>query len=72
MKQKVNYSFPEIQDTKRGVFWIGQIKFAELVKDPCLDTESEIDHDFEFIQNICIPVIKGKKESELFITLYRN
>jgi hypothetical protein len=49
-----------------------QMKFVEIIKEPCLDSSSEIDIDFPFIENISIPVYKGRKESEIFITLNLN
>jgi hypothetical protein len=71
MKLK-RYNFPEKRATKKGFFFAQNIKFVEIIRDPCLDRESEIDFDFNFLENICIPVIKGRKETELFITLNLN
>ena len=47
MKQSILYQFPANQDTKKGTFFIDNIKFKEIVKDPEYDTDTDIDQDFK-------------------------
>lgn len=51
MKHKVLYTFPVNQETKKGTLFIDNLKFKEMVKDPEFDNESEMDYDFQFMQN---------------------
>ena len=48
------------------------MRFVELIKEPCADSELETDIDFPFIMNGTIPVFKGRKEHEINFNLNLN
>jgi hypothetical protein len=58
--------------TKKGTFFIHDIKFVEVIKEPCEYADQEIDFDFPFQENIFIPCYKGIKQYDFFITLNLN
>lgn len=64
MKQKVLYEFPVNQDTKKGTFFIDNIKFKEIVKDTEYDTDAEIDHDFKYMQNVLMCTVLNDRMTE--------
>lgn len=72
MAQKQSYQWPELMATKTGFFWLQNIKFAELIKEPCEDAEQEIDIDFPFMENISIPLYLARKQHDFFITVNLN
>ena len=66
------YTFPTKQETKRGTFFVHDIKFVEIVKDDSLDSESEIDIDFGFCENVVIPILRNNKQAELYFINFLN
>jgi hypothetical protein len=56
----------------KKVFETPVMRFVELIKEPCADSELETDIDFPFIMNGTIPVFKGRKEHEINFNLNLN
>lgn len=51
-KRSILYQFPQIQETKKGTFFVDEVKFKEIVIDPKKETETEIDPVFPYMKNI--------------------
>lgn len=51
-KRSILYQFPQIQETKKGTFFVDEVKFKEIVIDPKKETETEIDPVFLYMKNI--------------------
>ena len=56
----------------KKVFETPVMRFVELIKVPCADSELETDIDFPFMMNGIIPAFKGRKEHEINFTLNLN
>ena len=72
MKQSILYQFPVNQDTKKGTFFIDNIKFKEIVKDTEYDTDTDIDHDFKYMQNILMCTVLNDRMTEFNFSLNLN
>jgi len=72
MKQSILYQFPANQDTKKGTFFIDNIKFKEIVKDPEYDTDSDIDQDFKYMQNVLMCTVLNDRMTEFNFSLNLN
>jgi len=72
MKQSILYQFPVNQDTKKGTFFIDNIKFKEIVKDPEYDTDTDIDQDFKYMQNVLMCTVLNDRMTEFNFSLNLN
>ena len=72
MKHKVLYSFPVNQETKKGTFFIDNLKFKEIVKDPEYDTDTDIDQDFKYMQNVLMGTVLNDRMTEHNFSLNLN
>ena len=71
-KRKILYQFPQVQETKKGTFFVDEVKFKEIVKDPEYDTDTEIDHDFRYIQNYLMCTVLNDRMTEHNFSLNLN
>jgi hypothetical protein len=71
-KRSILYQFPQVQETKKGTFFVDEVKFKEIVKDPEYDTDSEIDHDFRYIQNCLMCTVLNDRMTEHNFSLNLN
>jgi len=71
-KRSILYEFPQNQETKKGTFFIDEVKFKEIVKDPEYDTDSEIDPDFRYIQNYLMCTVLNDRMTEHNFSLNLN
>mgnify|MGYP003405373338 CR=1 FL=1 len=71
-KRSILYQFPQNQETKKGIFFIDSLKFKEIVKDPEYDTDTEIDHDFRYIQNCLMCTVLNDRMTEHNFSLNLN
>lgn len=72
MKQRILYSLPMNQETPKGVLFVDNLKFKEMVKDPEFETESEIDYDFQYMQNYVFYTTINDRMTEHNFTLNLN
>lgn len=72
MKQLILYQFPINQDTKKGTFFIDNIKFKEIVKDTEYDTDTDIDQDFKYMQNVLMCTVLNDRMTEFNFSLNLN
>ena len=72
MKHKVLYSFPINQETKKGTFFIDNLKFKEIVKDSEYDTDTDIDQDFKYMQNVLMCTVLNDRMTEHNFSLNLN
>ena len=72
MKESILYQFPVNQDTKKGTFFIDNIKFKEIVKDPEYDTDTDIDQDFKYMQNVLMCTVLNDRMTEFNFSLNLN
>lgn len=71
-KRSILYEFPKVQETKKGTLFVNNLKYKEIVKDTDFETDSEIDHDFRYIQNYLMCTILNDRMTEHNFSLNLN
>ena len=71
-KRSILYEFPKVQETKKGTFFMNNIKYKEIVKDTDFETDSEIDPDLRYIQNYLMCTILNDRMTEHNFSLNLN